>query len=282
MLCPFANCSSVYASSRIESQSNGSSINKQIVSDDVTVEPVVSALRKILFADEGLTELATQPYENFKIIRQAQLLFQEGKLKEADAVLESSRNDKDLKNNPWYWLVFAYVKQRINDNKAARNCIHQILGLPEVESRMWLYATAVLRELGEQFDDKTGNKVQGVVVEFNKDDLVVIVAGYEDGTSRLFFGNGGGVIGEKEDFPKETLAAAKQLVRFAQPLVDGLPLENVHPLPKPSEIRIALLTARGTRIFKSRFVNGDQDNRLDLVWNAASELLDLLRKMYEK
>jgi hypothetical protein len=69
-----------------------------------------------------------------------------------------------------------------------------ILGLRDLQ-----YSREAREEYGGA--DLRDGEVYGVIVEIGVEGTVVMVAGFKDGTSRLIMGKGGGVLGNKNDFP---------------------------------------------------------------------------------
>lgn len=109
--------------------------------------------------------------------------------------------------------------------------------------RCLLYSRMRLQESG--LLDAPEDTVQGVVAELGLHGTVVIVAGYIDGTPRLFIGSGGGLIGLKEGFSEEIVAAAQNLVHVGQSCLGLVPRETSRSWPRRGSARFALLTLGG-------------------------------------
>lgn len=141
--------------------------------------------------------------------------------------------------------------------------------------RSLLYDTARLEESGSA--DAAPGDVQGVVVEIAMDGSVVILAGYADGSSRLFLGRGGGVIGKIEDFPPETLAAARRLVSFGAACSTLAVAEKQRRWPPEGAVRVALLSRQGVTTFERKVVALANDKGpAGKLWISANALLEHL------
>jgi hypothetical protein len=245
------------------------------------VDETLLYFRPLLYCDDSLKVQALRFRGIYQAIDEALDLINLGKHKRAKELLESSNGDQELENNPWYWTVLAYAQQQLGDFMGARESLRTIFTLPELETRMVLLAWAARRELGDGPDDETANHVLGVVVEIGVDSTIVIMAGYADGTSRLLLGSGGGVLGEKEDFPPETVVGAMNLVRAAQPFVSKVPLEQNQQLPTARQVRFALLTAGGIHVAKATLdqLEREQSHAFHPLWVAAKALRDPLLKI---
>ena len=148
---------------------------------------------------------------------------------------------------------------------------------PEVDPAMsglrnLLYDPGRLKESGIPSASK--ETVQGVVVEVGMEGTVLMVAGFADGTSRLLLGRGGGVIGEKEDFPAETRSAARALVQSGQSFLAQAPREPARSWPREGHVRFALLTSGGVHAVDATVDSLETGNApLSPLWNAANNLL---------
>jgi hypothetical protein len=271
--------------------------------DALKVDPAIFALKELLYCDKKLKEWVNEIPNSYKLrteslrnnpelknsslfnedyrpIAEAALLVQKGNPKQAERALESIPNEK-LKQQLDYWMVLAYAKHQVGDLIGARNSVRQIFSLPDLEIGLWLLAWSMLRELGDQPEAQIANEVRGVIVEMGVEGTVVVVAGFADGMSRLWFvSGGGGPIGSADGFPKETLIAAKNMVSAAQPLVSTFPLEKDRQLPKQGRIRFALLTAGGIHVKEEGVDKPDNEisPALDSLNSAAQQLLTVLLK----
>jgi len=245
--------------------------------DATKVVDVILDLRKFLYSDQSLKGQVAFGKDEHKIIDGALEQLDIGKPEGAVQLLQVSEEKGNLKHNPNYWLLLAYAKHQLGDIDGARQSVRQLLSIPKLETRLMLSAWSVLRELGQTPENEEGKRVRGVVVEIDYRDRVIIVAGYEDGTSRLLFGEGGGILGEKEDFPIESLVAAKELIRSTQSLIGKVPLEGMRQLPKQNHVRFALLTTAGIYAAEESIDKLEKRRSpLSPAWTAANQLLGIL------
>jgi hypothetical protein len=251
--------------------------DQQMASEDIKVEDAVLGLRSFLYADMSLKEQAARLKGSHHVIDNALSLIESGKAKQAEMVLQSVSKSEPIYRNPTYWTVLAYVKQQSGNLEGSRESIRRIFMLPNIESGSLLSACNALRELGDESHVVKANEVVGVITEIAYKDTAIIMAGYEDGSSQLLFGTGGGVLGGKEHFPKESIVAAKRLVHSTQSFVGKAPLEEQRQLPKRDHVRFALLTCGGIHVLEERIGVLEQKNtQLDPVWSAANQLLGVL------
>jgi hypothetical protein len=226
------------------------------------------------FADQTITK------DGETAIADAVLLIRAGNPKQANSILESAKDT--LKGYRDYWIALAYAKQQLGYNLEARSCIRQIFTLPDLESRDLLSAWSILRELGETPHNSAANEVLGVIIEIGVEDSAAIVAGYADGSARLFYGPGGGILLPIEETPKEIRDAAQQLISSAQPLVSQMPLEKERQLPKSGRIRFVVLTGGGVHLAEeelgSDFDLKDKKSKFNRVWMATNALITGLRE----
>ena len=154
--------------------------------------------------------------------------------------------------------------------------------LPDLESRDLLSAWGILRELGETAPDSAAKKVLGVIIEIGIEGSAALVAGYADGSARLFYGPGGGIMIPVEETPREIRESAQQLTRSAQPLVSQMALEKNRQLPKSGRIRFVVLTGEGIHVAEENLSSGfaleDKKSKMNQVWAAANELITGLRE----
>lgn len=273
----------------------------QSTNENLRVAPVFLQLRQLLYSDRGLKEVANEIPEvhkaltdalrndpNYKgnipelhkAITDAVVLIRAGNPKQANIILESAKDT--LKGNRDYWILLAYAKQQLGDNLGARSSIRQVFTLPDSESRDLLSAWSILRELGETAHDSAAKEVLGVIIEIGVEDSAALVAGYADGSARLFYGSGGGIMIPVEETPKKIREGAQQLTRSAQPLVSQMPLEKDRQLPKSGRIRFVVLTGAGIHVAEENLARGfvleDKKSKLNQVWAAVNKLITGLRE----
>jgi hypothetical protein len=89
-----------------------------------------------------------------------------------------------------------------------------------------------------------GPRVWGVLTEFPVGGVVVTLVSLADGTTSLYFANGGGMIGGGAH--PDVAAASEEVVRRAESLVGQLSRSTETPLPKEGRVRFYVLTHDGT------------------------------------
>lgn len=162
------------------------------------------------------------------------------------------------------------ASRRPHAGGAEYNLDPAILGLRDLQ-----YSREAREEYGGP--DLRDGDVYGVIVEIGVEGTVVIVAGFKDGTSRLIMGKGGGVLGNKNDFPFESRQVARQLVVAAGPLLSAVPIETGRPLPRQGSARFAILTQGGAHSAERpiSILEGQKDD-LTPLWGPANHLLGVL------
>jgi hypothetical protein len=209
-------------------------------------------------------------------IADAVLLTRSGQSKQAVALLESdTKRPRNSRIDGDYYLALAYAKEQAGDLAGARNGIQKYLDSQDMEkSRSLLNFGRILRKLGAAISDDELNRVHGVIVELSIKDSIVTMAGFSDGHSRLFFGNGNSApLGGEAYFPEETRIAAKGLTESAQQFAGKLPVEKDHPLPKQGRARIVLLTigaTYATEVDVNKLASGA--TQFNQLWEQANKL----------
>jgi hypothetical protein len=85
----------------------------------------------------------------------------------------------------------------------------------------------------------------GVVMDVASQDLIVTAIAIGDGTTSVYFSNGGGIIGAGEY--KKVAEASESFLSEAQLIGDELELANDFPLPSRGNVRFHLLTDDGVQ-----------------------------------
>jgi hypothetical protein len=118
--------------------------------------------------------------------------------------------------------------------------------------------------------------VWGVLTEFWISENMVTLMSLADGTTSLYFSNGGGMIGGG-DHPNISFAS-RELVRVAEDYVDSMTLTEEFPLPNEDRLIFYVLTYSG--VFKAdlnhdRILNGHSKYRG--LFNQANEVITQMR-----
>ena len=148
------------------------------------------------------------------------------------------------------WNSFAQASRLIEsgDKEEARRVLHQILGMPNLETRVCLQAWHSLRELGEAPPSENQKTVLGVVVEVGMRKGLDLVAAYADHRARYFIFSGGGILWERQDdsfdeLIDEILNAGSAVVQVIPPWRQSRP-----PEPTKGNVRINVLTPSGLHL----------------------------------
>lgn len=169
------------------------------------------------------------------------------------------------------------------DKPAARVALADVL-IRHPESRLWLQAWALAREVGLPLSD-TSDRARGVVVEMGLDAGVDTVAGYDDGSARYLNQTGGGVFWEAQATPDLVIVAAVDaLLAAGQAVVDGrAPLTLVRPgAPDRGAASITVLTEAGFHVGTGPADELGQDRLGGPVFDAAVALMIALIDMSQK
>ena len=159
----------------------------------------------------------------------------------------------------------------MNNNEARKPVVNDtILGVRER-----LYDPELVTGLGLQ-DLEPGN-LYGMVIEIGVSGTVILVAGFLEGTARLYWGTGGGVIGAKEGLPEAIAQTAQSLVYAAIPLAPSIPVETERTLPEEGQVRFAFLCKGEVRAIMGGIAQLQTNQTpLAILWYAANVLMNLL------
>jgi len=146
---------------------------------------------------------------------------------------------------PWTSFVKARDFKTSGELDKAKQSLHQILSMSDLESRHYLQAWSFLRALGEQPPAHEAKHVYGVVIEVALEEGVDIVAAYEDHTARYINYSGAGVFW---DHPNDSLdALIEELLDAGRRTVEMIgPWEGARPeAPSTGQVRLSMLTPLG-------------------------------------
>jgi hypothetical protein len=180
----------------------------------------------------------------------------------------------------------AAARRSAGDAAGAREILHQALALPRLDSRRALRAWKGLRDLGEIPETAAAGQVLGVVVEFDfeveGEHALLAVAGYAEADPVLAASSGYSLLGARLRTP--TVAAGRQLVAAAQPVLADVPPEDGRRSPGNGQIRFALLTPGGVhaREIARRELETEPLHPLRPLYIAAQQLLAALRLESER
>jgi hypothetical protein len=197
----------------------------------------------------------------------------------ADATLalaaELHDDDPDTPGTRFHAALAAFS---VGDRAHARQQLHDLLRLPELESRTALQAWSCLRELGEVPAGPAATAVRGVLVEIGTEAGLDTVAAYEDRTAVYLARNGAVLTAEHPDRGVDHRIEA--LLTSARALAgQTAPRGEREGVPEAGRAAIHVLTFAGPYATLGPVATIEQDRVAGPVLRAAS---DLMRDVWEK
>jgi hypothetical protein len=210
------------------------------------------------------------------------LLFADQPLEQLVNMIEPAETPKP--NDPVSLFTASVAASGKNNTDDARKYLHQVLGLPENESRIQLWAWNGLRKLGERPPADVGDKVQGVVCELHNEAGVGTLAAYADGRARWIGGKGAAIVWEVPGDDAAIDNQIRKLLKAAEPLVKTAPLSDTHQTdePKMEYFRVSILTFNGVRVVEAYGPTIEQSQPIGVVLVNSVNLLDMLTKKSEE
>ena len=183
-------------------------------------------------------------------------------------------------NNPWTLFGSAVAASRQSKGEEARQYLKQALAIPDLESRIKLWAWKGLRELGEQPPADVADEVQGVVCELHNEAGVGTIAAYADGRARWLGGQSEITVWDAPGTNAEISALIGDLLRDSEQLVKSAPLSEKHKTPEPNldHFRVSILTYSGVRTVEVFGPEIDESHPVATVLTGSVKLLDALAK----
>jgi hypothetical protein len=183
---------------------------------------------------------------------------------------------------PWASFQRARDLKDTGDLGTAKQAVHQILAMPELETRVCLQAWHTLRELGENPPQGKEKEVLGVVVEVGMPKGLDLVAAYRDHRARYFNYSGAGVLWERRDdsldqLIDELLQAGAKVAQAIGPWKQARP-----PEPKNGVARINLLTPSGIHLGQGPVEALNQDAMGGPILSAAFGLMKRLVELTKR
>jgi hypothetical protein len=233
-------------------------------------------LRPILYPEYPLEAVFLDEVTKDPKREAAKRLAVKGEIQRARDLLEAaSRESQGQPGDEWPLI---YLQQKLGDRTAAVASLRKLLATPDLSSRGTLRAWKLLRDLGEAPPPDLARRVLGVVVESGLGPAVLAIATYADGQPRFFSSTGGGVFGERWTDGEQQ--KARETVRLAQELVEGMALTEDRELPRPGRVRFLFLTPGGS--YGAEDSLGSQAQaRYEKVFAASDQLFRMLLKRYE-
>ena len=187
-------------------------------------------------------------------------------------------------NDPWPLFASALAASRQGNTDQAKTNLKKILDIPDGESRVQLWAWKALRDLGEKPPADIADQIQGVVCELHNETGVGTIAAYVDGRARWHGGQDKVIVWDAAGTDATIDRHIYDLLKAAEPLVNGAPLSNEHKTPEPAaeHFRVSILTFGGIRtveVFGPEIV---EDHPVAPVLLNSVKLLDALTKKGQK
>jgi hypothetical protein len=167
-----------------------------------------------------------------------QMLFASQSLKE-----QANRIDVDGAQGPFQ--ITAEASKLVDEGKKAEAIarLRTILAMPDLETRIHLWAWSALRELGEKPESRDAFEVLGAILEVPSGDGWDTLAGYVDGSARYLNFSGKAIFWDAGDAKVKGLCQA--LVDSTIPTSSGAKPRANLSLPK-RDPQVTLLTRSGS------------------------------------
>jgi len=162
-----------------------------------------------------------------------------------DMPLSEWAKDDNVSAEPWVTFVKAKKLLEKKDTSSAAAMLQKITEMPGLESRHYLQAWHILRQIGVNPPADKAKLVHGVVVEVAVNGGADIVAAYTDYTARYLHHTGSGVVWEH---PNDSLdPKIKGLLEAGQAVANRIgPWEQERPpAPQGDNVRLNMLTPSG-------------------------------------
>jgi len=124
------------------------------------------------------------------------------------------------------------------------------------------------------------DRVYGALMEIGHPEATVTIVSLADGTTSMYFSNGGGTIGAGEH---ETVAeATREFVAMAQIFVGQTEPTSDYPMPDVGRVRFQLLTVGGGRSAEAAEQElGEERHALSPLFHAGQEVITQIRLLQE-
>ncbi len=172
------------------------------------------------------------------------LFFADQSLEELAKTLHGSKTE------PWSLFISAFTDSQKNDLDAAKASLHEILKIPDSESRVRLLAWRSLRALGEQPPAKVASEVQGVICELHNEAGIGTIAAYADGTARWLGARGRITIWDASYGDAHIDSLIRGLMKSSEFIVGTTSPHETHHSPEPpmDYFRVSVLTFTGVHM----------------------------------
>jgi hypothetical protein len=192
------------------------------------------------------------------------------------AQLLSNVNADVLSTEPGATFDRARILLESGDSASAVNTLRHMLAMQGLESRHYLQAWHLLRELGEKPAEFLEKQLLGIVVEVGLPGGLDLLAAYADLHARYYNFNGAGVIWEHpnsalDDAIRKLMDAGTSAVETIRPWKGSR-----RAAPDRGNIRISLLTPGGTHFGEGTTQAIEKDPFGGLIFQHACDLMQQL------
>jgi hypothetical protein len=120
-------------------------------------------------------------------------------------------------------------------------------------------------------------RVWAIVMETGYPEAVASLVAIADGTTSLYFSNGGGIIGAGQHDAVRRVVA--RFIDLVDQNADALPTVDVHPLPDVGRVRFYARTFKGLRAFEASGIElGEQRHPLAPLFHGTHEVIAAIRE----
>jgi hypothetical protein len=176
------------------------------------------------------------------------------------------------------WTRFARARDLLakKDTDRAAAELERIVATPGLESRHYIQAWQVLREIGRAPAEAEADRVFGVVVEVSLDTGLDLLAAYADRHARYYNFSGAGVVWERPDGSLDE--PITRLLDAGQAVADntGTWDEPRPGVPPKGQVRFSTLTPGGIHFGQGTFEAFAGDPLAGSVLGAATALMQQL------
>ena len=128
----------------------------------------------------------------------------------------------------------------------------------------------------EQIGDLKDKKVWAVLMETGYPEAAVTLVAVADGTSSLYFSNGGGIIGAGEH--ENVRPVSVQMAAMASEFLPDMKKVEMFPVPTPGNTTFYVVTAKGVFTYTAKEEDlGEERDKLSKLFHQGHELIGQMR-----
>ena len=163
-------------------------------------------------------------------------------------------------------------------------CIATIAGEPKISDVYKGLRDQVLslklKDLGLNTKEYS-NKVYGTLMETGYKNVIVTVVSIADGTTSIYFSNGGGMIGNGQE--KIAQRATTSLIHLSENYLTQMKSTKHFPYPKAGEVKFYVLTSNGVFTYSALENDlGNKKDKLSKLFYAGQGVISAIRAIDEK